>query len=80
MTYLTYERPFILVVVVFAFFFCWTPFHSQRVMFCLGKRLEKSRLRAIFDLIYFLSFKEGKEVVFPKDLKFNTFFQISGSQ
>lgn len=24
-----------LVVVVFAFFFCWTPFHSQRLMFVL---------------------------------------------
>ena len=21
------------VVVVFAFFFCWTPFHTQRLMF-----------------------------------------------
>ena len=24
-----------LVVVVFAFFFCWSPFHSQRLMFVL---------------------------------------------
>ena len=23
------------VVVVFAFFFCWSPFHSQRLMFVL---------------------------------------------
>ena len=36
------NRIFISVVVVSAFFFCWTPFHSQRVMFCLGKTLEKS--------------------------------------
>ena len=40
-----YQQLFILVVVVFAFFFCWTPFHSQRVMFCLGKTLEKWRIR-----------------------------------
>ena len=26
---------FSVVVVVFAFFFCWTPFHSQRLMFVL---------------------------------------------
>ena len=26
---------FLSVVVVFAFFFCWTPFHSQRLMFVM---------------------------------------------
>ena len=29
-----------LVVVVFAFFFCWTPFHSQRLMFVMVSKIE----------------------------------------
>ena len=27
--------PLSLVAVVFAFFFCWSPFHTQRLMFVL---------------------------------------------
>jgi len=36
-SYLQGKRTVIrmLVVVVFAFFFCWTPFHAQRLMFVL---------------------------------------------
>ena len=36
-----------LVVVVFAFFFCWTPFHSQRLMFVMvSKRLKHWKVLA----------------------------------
>ena len=45
-----------LVVVVLAFFFCWTPFHAQRLMFVLGKNFginpEKLLYRAVSGVIY----------------------------
>ena len=37
-----------LVVVVFAFFFCWTPFHSQRLMFVMVSKIETLKCLFIF--------------------------------
>ena len=78
----TYLRNPILAVVVFSFFFCWTPFHAQRLMFVfvtLKGEWSKSLTRAQHILFMISGQNQNFSLIKTKDLILGVFYYFNST-